>query len=46
MKLAQSYGIEAVRVTAVEEVQPALEKCFAKNEPFLIDFCTEEFEVV
>jgi len=46
MQLAQSYGIKSVRVKSADEIQAALEQCFAVNEPFLIEFCIEPFEVV
>ena len=44
--LAKSYGIDAVRVKNVSEMKPALEKAFANNRPFLIDFVTDPFENV
>ena len=44
--LAKAYGIDALRVEKLEEIQSALEKCFASNVPFLIDFVIEPMEVV
>ncbi len=38
MKLADAYGIPALRVTKPEEVGPALEAANAHDGPFLIDF--------
>ncbi len=38
VKLAEAYGIPALRVTKPEEVGPALEKANAHDGPFLIDF--------
>lgn len=44
--LAKAYGIDALRVEKIEEIPAALEKCFASNAPFLIDFIIEPMEVV
>lgn len=44
--VAKAYGVEAVRVEKAEEIPAALEKCFASNAPFLIDFVVEPMEVV
>ena len=44
--LAKAYGIDALRVEKIEEIPAALEKCFASNVPFLIDFVIEPMEVV
>ncbi len=46
VKLANAYGMDAVRVECVEDINDALEKCFATNAPFLIDFIVEPMEVV
>lgn len=44
--VAKAYGVDAVRVERVEDIGAALEKCFATNAPFLIDFVVEPMEVV
>ena len=44
--VAKAYGVDAVRVEKAEEIPAALEKCFASNAPFLIDFVVEPMEVV
>lgn len=44
--VAKAYGIDALRVEKLEEIPSALEKCFASNVPFLIDFVIEPMEVV
>lgn len=44
--VAKAYGVEAVRVEKAEEIPAALEKSFASNAPFLIDFVVEPMEVV
>ncbi|MCK8826200.1 biosynthetic-type acetolactate synthase large subunit [Natroniella acetigena] len=46
VKVAEGYGIKAVRVTEVEEVRPALEEAINSSEPFLIDCIIEEEENV
>lgn len=46
VKLAQAYGIEAVRVEKSEDILGALKQCFATNKPFLIDFMVEPMEIV
>lgn len=46
VSLAKAYGIEAVRVEKEDEIEGALEKCFATNVPYLIDFVIEPMEVV
>ncbi|NLE07786.1 MAG: biosynthetic-type acetolactate synthase large subunit [Dehalococcoidales bacterium] len=38
VKLAEAYGIPAVRVTKKEEVIPAINKAMGEDGPFLIDF--------
>lgn len=35
--LAQSMGVQAVRVETPEQIGPAIERTFANDEPFLID---------
>lgn len=46
VRLAKAYGIEAIRVEKEDEIESALEKCFATNAPYLIDFVIEPMEVV
>ncbi|MBR1424487.1 biosynthetic-type acetolactate synthase large subunit [bacterium] len=46
VKLAQSYGMNALRVTNIQDVDKALTKAFDNNQPFLIDFVVEPMEVV
>lgn len=44
--LAKSYGIDAIRVETLDDVNSAFNKAFAKNEPYVVDFVTESFENV
>ena len=46
VKLAESYGIQALRVSCLSDLKPALESAFADNTPFLIDFIIEQMEEV
>lgn len=46
VKLAESYGICAIRVHTEAEIIPALEKAFAIDGPVLVDFIIEPMEVV
>ncbi len=46
VKLAESYGIQALRVSCLSDLKPALESAFADNTPFLIDFIVEQMEEV
>ena len=46
VKLADAYGIPALRVTYKEEVVPAIERAMAEPGPFLIDFQVEPEENV
>ena len=46
VNLAKAYDIQAVRVEKENEIESALEKCFATNAPYLIDFVIEPMEVV
>lgn len=39
--LAQSMGVESVRVEKVEDIQPAIERMLADDKPFLIDLVLE-----
>jgi acetolactate synthase-1/2/3 large subunit len=39
VKVAEAYGVKAIRVTKIEEVRPAIEESLAiKDRPTLIDF--------
>ena len=46
IKIAEAYGISALRVTRKEEVVPAIEQAMAEQGPFLIDFVVEPEENV
>ena len=41
VKLAEAYGIPAVRVTEQEDVMPALRKAQAHDGPYLIEFVVD-----
>jgi acetolactate synthase-1/2/3 large subunit len=46
VKLAEAYGIPALRVKQKEEVVPAIERAMAEPGPFIIDFQVEPEENV
>jgi acetolactate synthase-1/2/3 large subunit len=47
LKLAEAYGIPAIRVTNREEIQAAVEKAHAWTEgPFIIEFVVEKHDIV
>ncbi len=46
VKLAEAYGIPALKVKHKEEVVPAIERAMAEQGPFLIDFVVEPEENV
>lgn len=46
VKLAQSYGISAVRVSSIAEVDEALNLSFATDKPFIIEFMVEPMETL
>ncbi len=46
VKVAEAYGIPAIRVKHNEEVVPAIERAMAEKGPFLIDFVVEPEENV
>ncbi len=46
VKLANSYGIDAVRVRNLNEVKEALKKAFSTDKTFIIDFVVEPMEVI
>jgi acetolactate synthase-1/2/3 large subunit len=41
VKVAEAYGIPAIRVKRKEEVVPAIEQAMQHDGPFLIDFIVE-----
>ena len=46
VKIAEAYGIPALKVKRKEEVVPAIEQAMAEPGPFLIDFIVEPEENV
>lgn len=46
VKLAQSYGIKALRVTSAGKIKHALDEAFSTNGMFIIDFAVEPMEVL
>ena len=46
LKVAEAYGIPALRIKHKEEVIPAIERAMAEKGPFLIDFIVEPEENV
>jgi acetolactate synthase-1/2/3 large subunit len=46
IKLAEAYGIKAERINNKNDIQQALKNAFSVNEPYIIDFVIEPFEVV
>jgi len=46
VKIAEAYGIAAVRVSTKMEVVPAIQKAMEYEGPFLIDFVVEPEENV
>ncbi|MCX6013005.1 MAG: biosynthetic-type acetolactate synthase large subunit [Chloroflexi bacterium] len=46
VKVAEAYGIEAIRVTDKTQVVPAIERAMEYNGPYLIDFNVEPEENV
>ncbi|NLK00576.1 MAG: biosynthetic-type acetolactate synthase large subunit [Clostridia bacterium] len=46
VKLAEAYGVEALKVEKKEEVRPAIEKAVGSKKPFLMDFHVEREENV
>jgi acetolactate synthase-1/2/3 large subunit len=46
VKIAEAYGVLALRVTRSEEVVPAIQRAMAEPGPFLIDFKVEPEENV
>ena len=46
VKVAEGLGCEAIRVTKMEEVEPALKKALSLNKPVLLDCIIEEDDKV
>lgn len=46
VKLAQSYGLNAMEVSSVANIDEALKKAFSTNETFIIDFRVEPMEIL
>lgn len=46
LKLAESYGVKALRVTSVNDIDKALEQAFSTKGTFLIDFLVEPMELL
>lgn len=46
VKLAQSYGLQGIRVSTVDQIDDALSLAFLTNETFVIDFAIEPMEVL
>ncbi|MBL1230866.1 biosynthetic-type acetolactate synthase large subunit [Enterococcus sp. BWB1-3] len=46
LKLAEAYGIKAVRISNPETVEAELEKAFKENGPILIEVCVSQTEHV
>ena len=46
VKLAESYGIKAIRVTNIEDVKASIDKAFSDNSPYIIDFVVEPKELL
>ncbi len=46
IKLADSYGLKAIRVDNISGIKNAIETAFADGEPFLIDFVVEPEELL
>jgi len=46
LKLAESYGINARRVSTIFDINDALTEAFSKRGPFVIDFAIEPMELL
>ena len=46
VKLANSYGIGAVKVNSIQDVDKALDEAFAQKGPFVVDFEIEPMEIL
>ena len=46
VKIAQSYGLEGIKVNTTAEIEPALNKAFSSKGTFILDCSIESMEVV
>ncbi len=46
LTLAKSYGVNAIRVSSVDEIDAALSKAFSTDGTFIIDFVVEPMELL
>lgn len=46
IKLAESYGIEAIRVSSLSEIDNAFKTAFSTKNPFIIEFRVEPMEIL
>ena len=46
LTLAKSYGVNAVRVSSIDEIEAALSKAFSTDGTFIIDFVVEPMELL
>ena len=46
IKLAQSFGIDAIKINSANDIDNALKKAFSQKEPYIIDFETEPMETL
>jgi len=46
VKLSESYGVSAIRIDNVADVNGAFEKVFSENIPYVVEFITDENENV
>ena len=46
VKLAESYGVKAIRVERLEDVQSAVEFAFKTDGPIFVDFVIEPMELL
>lgn len=46
VELAHSYGIKAVKVNSINDIDNALERAFSQQGPYIIDFSIEPMEVL
>ena len=46
LKLAESYGIKALRVSSVSDIDDALTVAFSTNDTFIIEFLVEPMELL
>ena len=46
VKLAQSYGVEAVRVSSLCDIENAICKAFSNKSPYIVEFIIEPMELL